>query len=85
MTTARGAGGGPATLAEAHELLHGERPEPDAGAPAWVAFHRRCAEVYATVALVDLARQFEAQACAGRELRQAREIEDSLGAERDGT
>jgi hypothetical protein len=68
----------PATLAEAKELLGQRRPKRDAGPRAWVAFHRHCAEVYAQVAKADLAHRFEAQAYAGQETRQAREIEEQL-------
>lgn len=68
----------PATLAEAKELLRQERPRLDAAPLVWVAFHRRCAEVYSQVAKVDLAHRYEAQAHAGQEIRQAREIENGL-------
>jgi hypothetical protein len=68
----------PATLAEAKELLQRQRPKSWAEPLVWVAFHRRSAEIYGQVARVDRAHRFEAQAYAGQEIRQAREIEDQL-------
>lgn len=66
----------PSTLAEAHEMLRRQRPKLADGPLVWVAFHRRCAEVYAEVAKVDLAHRHEAQYWAGEEIRRAREIEE---------
>jgi hypothetical protein len=68
----------PATLREAHEVLHRQRPKLADEPAAWIAFHRHGAEVYAAVAKVDTDHQHEAQVLAGREIRRAREIEDRL-------
>lgn len=68
----------PATLAEATEQLQRKRPKLDAEPGTWIAFHRRCAEVYSQVARIDLSHRHEALAFAAQELRQARGIEDRL-------
>jgi hypothetical protein len=65
----------PRTLAEAHETLTCARPARDAEPSEWIAFHRRSAEVYAQTAKVDVRHRHEATACAGMEIRRAREIE----------
>jgi hypothetical protein len=44
----------------------------------WIAFHRRCAQVYGQVAKVDVRHQHEATQYAGIEIRRAREIEHEL-------
>jgi hypothetical protein len=75
----------PSTLAEAHDVVWRLRPARDADAREWVAFHRRCAEVYSRTAKVDLRHKHEATQYAGIEIRRAREIEDELGLAGDDT
>ena len=50
----------PATLQQAHELLHREWPGNDVSPVAWLAYHRHAAEVYAYVAEVDADHHHEA-------------------------
>jgi hypothetical protein len=50
----------PATLVEAHDLLQRERPRLADKPQAWIAYHRRSAEVYAHVAKTDLRHKHEA-------------------------
>lgn len=68
----------PATLYEAHDLVLAQRPKLAEAPDAWVRHHRRAAEVYAQVATVDENHRHEAQYLAGREIREARAIEDRL-------
>ena len=68
----------PSTLAEAHEVLWRERPARGADLRELVAFHRRSAEVYSQVAQIDLRHKYEAQQCAGLEIRKARGFEERL-------
>ncbi len=78
MGSARRAG--PVLLVQAHELLSRERPAAEAQAVTWLAYYRRSAEVYATVAEIDRGHHHEALYWSSREARKAREIEDSLRA-----
>lgn len=73
----------PATLAEAHEVLWSGRPARDADPLVWVEFHRHSSEVYAKTAKVDPRHRHEALACAGMEIRKARDIEHRLNPESD--
>jgi hypothetical protein len=68
----------PATLVEAHEVVRRQRPKLADEPRAWVAFHRRSAEIYSAVAEVDGRRRHEARYYAGREIRQARAVENSV-------
>jgi len=62
----------------AHELLSRERPSDSAGPEVWVAYYRRSAQVYATVAEVDRGHHHEALYWSSREGRKADEIEAGL-------
>lgn len=73
----------PVTLADAHEVLWRQRPAKDADPLAWVEFHRNGAQVYSRVSEADPRHRYEALACAGLEIRKAREIEDRLDPEGD--
>jgi hypothetical protein len=66
-------------LLEAHEVLSRKRPKVVDAPSAWIAYYRLAAEVYAQVAKVDKDHKHEAQALAGCQIRQAREIEDRVG------
>ncbi len=77
----------PTRLMQAHELLSRERPVAEANPETWLAYYRRSAEVYATVAEIDRGHHHEALYWSSREERKAREIEGSLsrrGGGRDG-
>ena len=67
----------PTRLMQAHELLSRERPAVDAKPEAWLAYYRRSAQVYATVAEIDRGHHHEALYWSSREARKAREIEDA--------
>ena len=64
-------------------MLLRSRPPLDAEPLVWVAFHRHCAEVYASTAKVDASHRHEANHWAGSEIRHAREIEDRLDPQPD--
>lgn len=66
----------PRTLGEAHDLLTRSRPRQGAEPAAWVSFHRRAAEVYASTAKADPRNRGEANRWVAWELRTARDIED---------
>ena len=68
----------PTQLKQAHEVLSRERPAAEARPERWLAYYRRSAEVYATVAEIDRGHHHEAPYWASREARKAREIEDRL-------
>jgi hypothetical protein len=67
---------------QAHEVLGGERPGEGAAPEVWLAFYRRSAQVYATVAEVDRGHHHEALYWSSREGRKAEEIEDGLRSRR---
>src|SRR5262245_30238730 len=71
----------PTSLAEAHEVLWRQRPAWDAAPLVWVDFHRQAAKVYAETSAVDVRHKHEALACAGMEIRKARDIEHRLNPE----
>ncbi len=68
----------PTRLMQAHEVLSRERPSDVAGPEKWMAYYRRSAQVYATVAEIDRGHHHEALYWSSREERKAREIEDRL-------
>jgi hypothetical protein len=68
---------------QAHELLSHERPAQGATPDVWLAYYRRSADVYATVAEIDRGHHHEALYWSSREGRKAREIEDSLRGQRE--
>jgi len=68
----------PTTLYEAHDLVLAQRPKLAEAPAVWATYHRLAAEVYAQVAKVDTNHQHEAQYLAGREIREARTIEDRI-------
>lgn len=74
----------PMRLMQAHELLSRERPVAEANPETWLAFYRRSAEVYATVAEIDRGHHHEALYWSSREARKAREIEVGLRKHRTG-
>jgi hypothetical protein len=69
----------PTRLMQAHEVLSGERPNEAAKSEAWLAYYRRSAQVYATVAEIDRGHHHEALYWSSREEHKAREIEEQLG------
>ena len=73
----------PGTLADAHEVVRQQQPGKDAALSVWVDFHRHSAEVYSRVSAVDTRHRYEALACAGLEIRKARDIEHRLHPEDD--
>jgi hypothetical protein len=68
------------SLQEAHELLHREWPGSDAPASAWLAHHRRAAEVYAHVAQTDPGHRNEALFWARQEQEQVRTFTEQVQA-----
>lgn len=62
------------TLAQANELLGGQRPRQNAPLTEWLAFYRYSASVYAEVAEIDRGHHHEALYWAGRERARAGEI-----------
>jgi hypothetical protein len=74
----------PTRLMQAHEVLSRERPAEAAKPETWLAYYRRSARVYATVAEIDRGHHHEALYWSSREERKAREIEDGLRGRRNG-
>ncbi|MFI9010296.1 AMED_5909 family protein [Actinosynnema sp. NPDC053489] len=75
------------TLKEAHEVLGGLVPSPDAAPSRWRGFYLRSAQVYARVAEVDRGHHHEALYWAKRERERSEaiaETPDSSVAEDDG-
>ncbi|MGB3441940.1 MAG: AMED_5909 family protein [Actinophytocola sp.] len=68
----------PSSLFEAHEVLRRQRPSRDAAPEDWIAFHRRCSEVYTATAKVDIRHRHEAMQYAAIEIRRAREIDPAV-------
>jgi hypothetical protein len=63
---------------QAHEVLSSERPGEAAKPETWLAYYRRSAQVYATVAEIDRGHHHEALYWSSREERKARELEYRL-------
>jgi hypothetical protein len=63
---------------EAHEVLSRERPSDVAAPEKWMAYYRRSAQVYATVAEIDRGHHHEALYWSSREERKALELEERL-------
>ena len=78
VTVSKARRAGPLRLMQAHEQLSRERPASDAEPEKWLAYYRRSAQVYATVAEVDRGHHHEALYWSSREERKAREIEEGM-------
>lgn len=66
------------SLREAHEVLRREWPGNDVSAAAWLAYHRRAAELYAHVAKVDTDHHHEALFWAGQSTEQVRALTEAI-------
>jgi hypothetical protein len=71
----------PRTLAETHQAVDVIRPRQAAPLTEWLAYHQRCAAVYAEVAEIDRGHHHEALAMAERERELAKEIKAHIPAQ----